>query len=381
MHRLSILILAIAALLTSAHANGGATLVGNYTSPGGNASLFDPDDFSTLGGGAPTSFDNGFLTFNTTTGRVEFNPMPYGSPTFSGYGSIVTPQSSPQSVALFNFESLNIGENVSINVVGYNPLVISSRTNLRLASNIDITPGMVGGGNLNMAPGFGHPGIQKGVPNGGAGAGHASMGEYGTGFNSGLPFTPTPRPGGSAYNYPSLNAGLFGGSTGGAEPSSVLPGEGGGAIGLIAQDTLTLAANIAVPGGAGQNGFDLFNPSSGGGSAGSVLLAAPDIDLTSTPTIDVQGGYGGSFSGATINSTGNFASFGGKGSDGRVAYIHDTMTVFGNANILGVGGGGNGTLFNGVGNLPQTLIVPEPSRALLLLGGFALALLRRRRAH
>jgi hypothetical protein len=121
------------------------------------------------------------------------------------------------------------------------------------------------------------------------------------------------------------------GGTGGTGSSSypIAGGPGGGAIYLVARNTITLTGTLTASGGGGTGGDSLAG-GGGGGAGGMIILDAPMLSIGASAAILANGGGGGAGGGTTAN--------GGNGGD---AVAVASPAVGGTAD-LSAGHGGNG---------------------------------------
>ena len=195
------------------------------------------------------------------------------------------------------------------------------------ASNVTIAVGgsfFMDGCGFTSQNGSGAGGVNSGVS---GGAGH---GGYGGGNSTN---------GGNAYD--SIQAPIQAGS-GGANYSSTLGGNGGGAL------TLNVAGSIVVNGRLSANGTaGGFN--SGGGAGGSLYLST----LTSQSSGSISG------NGIISANGGSATGRGGSGGGGRISLVYPNNNFTGQLSASGGSGtypGGAGTIFTKVSGV-QTLLV------------------------
>ena len=111
-------------------------------------------------------------------------------------------------------------------------------------------------------------------------------------------------------------------STPPCKPNNVRQGgKGGGVVRLFAEDKITLYGKVLSRGAVGQDGTKSIAAGTGGGAGGSVLLAAPSVELTGS--VDTSGAKGGP---ATYFSAscyvGKTDPRGGNGGQGRIKIVH-----------------------------------------------------------
>jgi hypothetical protein len=242
-----------------------------------------------------------------------------------------------------------------ITVIGSHPLVLAAYHDLNITpkGNLVLTspsgpPGAgandpachapVAGGNGALGSGGGAGGSFGGT-GGAGGTGDAGGAAAGT---AGAPITPIVRVIGGCKGSPGGDAGLTSGGT---------PGNGGGAVMLIAANKLTLAGTVTAGGGGGQPA--ILAGGGGGGSGGFVGLDAPSYAITGRVT--ANGGAGASGGGPALNggpgeagassvttaaAGGGAPLGGGAGGDGSIAA--QTSGLAGQGALNGGGGGGGG---------------------------------------
>jgi len=330
-------------------------------------SLFVPDQFASLG------------TLSAATGTISIDT---DALTITGFGNGVAAASQGGGVemAVFAFDSIDIGSGATVSVTGNRGLVLASKSDFTFSSALDLSGGNGSSGSGDpIAGGSGGPGAEDGVPGGlpsssppGATRGNGGFGteqpvqpveaSFGHGVGGGLQMDSGPARGGAggggAYGgaggigggYDSLGGGgavygddllteLYGGSGGGGGryPGATSyggGGGGGGAVEFIAADTLTVTGTIDVTGGRG--GYGANRIGGGGGSGGGTVLAAPTVDVAGASVL-ADGGDG------YINSGNpNNGGLGGGGGGGRVAIYANHVAGLDTATI-DVSGGLQGT--------------------------------------
>ena len=274
-------------------------------------------------------------------------------------------------VAKFSFDSVNIGDGVSISVAGDNPLHIDVVGDATINSVIDLNAStyaglsVLGGGYGGTAANHGTGPIhilgtspynsggsrQKGGNLSGSGlvAGEApGGGSYGGSggrpeLNGGTDSAGTHPISGQTYGTLNLEA-LLAGSGGGG--GSVQPGgSGAGAIKITAGGKLTIGKSIFA--NAGNGIADSTNDaakSGAGGSGGSIYLKANELEISTNALISANGGTGAP---STTTGGNNYATDGGgtgsaAGGGGRI-YLEGTSSFVNhgsatNANITANGG-------------------------------------------
>lgn len=262
-----------------------------------------------------------------------------GQPPLS-YAEIV--QSSVPTLVLA-FEDLEIAGNNTLRFIGQRPVIVVSLKDIRVFGAIDARAGAqacVGngaGGNGSSGSGWQSGGGGGGFGSAGARGGHAGSAQTGTG--------------GAVNGATGLRGGCPGGRGGN---NGDAPGSGGGAIQLVARQTLFLGGVINAPGEGGPGG-GAFQAGGGGGSGGAIFLEAERL-IATNGVLACNGGGGGQ---QTVNNRGDdgqasanpapgggaggvIAGQGGNGAAGTTA-----ATAGGDASALNFGGGGGG----GVGRI------------------------------
>ena len=330
-------------------------------SPAARAQVLDPAAYTSDGA---LSLASGAYTLDTD------------ALTFSGYSGVLS-----NGIAVFDFSSINVGANATVNVVGSHPLALLSQSDaiFGAGSSFNLNGGAGGGsdgnqaGTAGAAGGGGYAG-DAGVPGvignpqygAGPGGGYSSGGGGGGGGYGGAGGAN----GGKTYgNLPAkLEGGSGGGGGGGATVGSsgvtyfngAGGGGGGGAIEINALGTLTLSGNLSVIGGnGGSKGGNGSQPgaSGGGGAGGGVLMQGNRVILTASGQINAYGGSAG------FNP--NPYQFSGGGGGGRITIQTVDPNGFSSAAILNVAGGYTPVPFLGS---------PQPSGAgVITINGAVLA--------
>lgn len=247
----------------------------------------------------------------------------------------------------------DIHVNVRISAIGSHPLVLAAfhDLNINQSGSLVLTSphdGSSGAGANDPACKFPGPGGDGDVNVGGGGGGGGSFGGQGGigGDPSGVasnPIVPLVRVTGGCKGSP---GGTDGSAFGG------LPGSGGGAVMLIAANTLTIAGDVTAGGGGGLPAPNHAG-GGGGGSGGFVGLDAMKYSISGTGRVTANGGGGGAGGGGSIlglpgddgnplkeAAGGNAAGGGGDGGYGSFSSIRDGRR--GDAAPYGGGGGGGG---------------------------------------
>lgn len=300
---------------------------------GGVALGFDPEVFTAIG--AITS-DTETLTFDTDSLNLSGG--------FSGKGELVENQDG-SFIALFAF--LDVDLTTQPIIIGTRPLMLVSQGSLRLAADLLLAGGngthtvqgngVAGGANGGDANRSETPGnLLDGQGIGGSPGnttGNEDSASGGGGFGGrGGDATVS---GGTIYGDRFLSS-LTGGSGAGGTRNKG-GGAGGGGIGLVAagQLEITSSSTIDVRGGNGSSSSAQFT--SGGGSGGAILLSASSVLINGTLIAD--GGDGGHGIGGQLN--------GGGGGGGRVAVFYQRSLDVAGASVSVVGGEPRGSNFTG----------------------------------
>lgn len=267
----------------------------------------------------------------------------------------VETQSDGTEVAVYVARSMTIQAGQNLTVTGSRPFVFVALNTISifgtLNANATFDVAVAGGQAQKNADtqGGGFGGGGAGTPTAAGGGGSYC----GIGGPSGAESGP-PANGGATYGNPQIIP-LVGGSSGGAGDGYA--GSGGGAIQLVAGQSITIAPAGLIQVGAGGGGFGGISgqEANGGGSGGSILLESLVVTMNGTLASNGGGGGAGSSSGdpgganATPNATpaagGNSTAGPSSGGDGSGASAIDgTAGSFSAGNSAGGGGGGAGRI-------------------------------------
>jgi hypothetical protein len=291
-------------------------------------------------------------TFNTDTGTVigTGTQLTCATPT-SGGG----PGGNGYCVLAANTITIN----QSLRAIGTKPLVLVAVDSISVPMSIDVSSHRMGpidslGAGADPATGCGNgtpPSSAMGTSGGGAGG--SSMGPGGSGGNGG---GVNGGVGGVHAGSPGFGTVLRGGCPGqdGAGVGHGARGHGGGAVFLIAGNSITVGGmiNAGGEGGAGATGAN----DGGGGAGAGGLIGFDAMTITGTGTLIANGGGGGEggSSGGTKGNPGDDASStsaaaggtggsnsGGDGGAGSAGAAGGTG-VIGQDGTAGGGGGGGG---------------------------------------
>ncbi len=218
---------------------------------------------------------DGQCTFDTDAGSVDCD-----SDEAIQFHVVTQSDANRTEVGVFVAESLTIGPDAVVTVVGTRPIAIVTRGEILIQGSLQAIPNLQTGN----GGGFSSPSITAadlsgkgpgggGAPTGNVGGGGGAYCGKGGNTNGGQPY-------GNAAIFP-----LMGGSSGAVTGN--FAGPGGGAVQLVSGSSITLAplAKINVGGGGGEW------LGGGGGSGGAVLLEAPTVTVQGV--IAANGGSGG----------------------------------------------------------------------------------------
>ena len=231
-------------------------------------------------------------------------------------GSLMSTDSG-RHVAIFSFEDINLGTDVTVNFTGNYPVALLSRNNIRLDGKLLLNGadgdtkskrfGGINGGEGSTGGAAGGYGGSKAKPGEGPGGGKvtgggASHATYGAFANNNS--SPSGEPGDAVYNLSASTIDMIGGSGGAGGQKDLWVGSGGaggGALQLRASNAVVLGENarVSMDGGDGGNA----DAGGGGGSGGTLIVKA--MNITHAGTISARGGNGG-------NKKGEVDSFSGE---------------------------------------------------------------------
>jgi hypothetical protein len=243
---------------------------------------------------------------------------------------------------VYVLKSLIIEQTAALRLTGPNPIILAVLTTVQIQGQLLVNgsastagPGGFASG-PNPGPGAGQPALGAADPN--ASAGGASF--CGLGGTGGAP-SGNVAMAGMTYGNATITP-LVGGSAGGAGDSQ---SAGGGAIQIVAGQSITLTAYAAInAGGGGGVNIDDY---AGGGSGGAILLEAPTVTIGGNLGANGGGGMSGFASGADATANATAAAggspYGGAGSAGTTINGANGTASTG-ANAVGGGGGGAGRI-------------------------------------
>lgn len=237
-----------------------------------------------------------------------------------------------------------------VRYTGKRPIVLLATTTITISNTLDVSGG--GAGAEPAACNDGNNGNDDTSNGSSAGAGGGGGGGFGTGGGGGGSSDASGGSGGGSTALTAIRGGCKGGNGGtSSDGSGGAAGAGGGAIYLIAGQSISVPGTIKANGQRGRGG----SRKAGGGGAGSGGLIGFDAPtVTVAGTAFANGGGGGE--GGDTNASGrdgfdpsmyNQAAFGGNGgalnggNGGNGAYLM-TGANGGNGAGNGAGGGGGG---------------------------------------
>jgi hypothetical protein len=250
------------------------------------------------------------------------------------------------TLAVFAMKSLVIEQSAQVAVHGSRPLVILALDTIEVRGGLDATATREarGGGFAQTPTGKGgSPGGGAATRNFSAGGGGAFCGKGGSGGFA--TDDPPASKGGTPFGNAELVP-LFGGAAGGGAPNDLDGGAGGGAIELVAGNSILIGSGgyVSVGGGGGAaNG-------GGAGSGGAVLIEAPSVTVNGV--IAANGGGGAIYNGGASGQPGQpddttalgSTSTAGHGSAGETIDGGDGSNDDVSRNSSGGGGGGAGRI-------------------------------------
>jgi hypothetical protein len=293
-------------------------------------------DGATTGPDAVFASSTMLLTFNTDTGDVTHDGVPFTVP------SVVHNQGAGvPTIRVFQFKSLAIRTRAKI--LGSNAVAFVSRGDVEIAAPVEAAgregvpgPGAItalnavcagqtvttlfdaGTTNNPRVPGAGGGGLGTNGANGGSAAKSGfQTAAAGVGGQTAGSVTIEPLRGGCrGGNVNSADAGFANTSGGG----------GGGGLQIASRTKITITSAGVLDAGGGGGGFGRAGV--GGGSGGAILVEAPSITVDGT--LAANGGGGGCYQ--------------NNGQDGLIAYANGSLEALGaTCNVAGgVGPGGNG---------------------------------------
>ena len=298
-----------------------------------------------------------------------------GSGTLSGATTMLIESEIVADVRIVWTTGLRISPDATLRVIGGLPLVVVATGSITIEGELD------GAGRVNAMdrPAGANPaacgdlnsgGAKTGAPCSDQGASGGGGGSFGTVGGQGGGGGETrdcgvisgPVPGGSAgvavaARPMNLRGGCSGAAGGPSQSSGALAGTGGmagGAIALVARNTLAVDGTINVGGAGGGGGADRSG-GGGGGSGGMIVLEASTVTVATAGRVSANGGGGG---GGCDNNKGddgqdgrdgaNAANGGareGSGTDGGDGGAHGIAAQPAEISTRAGGGGGGGVGF------------------------------------
>jgi hypothetical protein len=282
----------------------------------------------------PCALDAPMPALHLGAGQYLYDTTLDGGKLTDGAGQVVAQsrltvmQPDNSAVAVLSVDGLAIDAGATVRVVGPKPLLVVAWSTALIDGVLDAGShiGMTSlGANANILCGGGTAGIDgsNATQNGGSGGGGGGglQGPGGHGGSGGAAPPVAGGAGGAARNVAEAHAAIHGGCPGGASGmaggiavSPATPatqargGAGGGAVWLVAHDSIAIAGSISAN-GAGGSGAQIGSVcgGGGGGSGGSVALEAPSVTISGTLTANGGGGGGG----GAVTDAGN------NGADGK----------------------------------------------------------------
>jgi hypothetical protein len=281
----------------------------------------------------------------------------------------------------------------ALTVTGTKPLVLLATDSISLptASAIDAASHRVGsiGPGSNPAACSAFPAAPSdSVTGAGGGAGGSFMSKGGSGGPGGNGATAGIAPAANASGPAVLRGGCNGqNGANNAAGSGGTSGKGGGALYLVAGNSISIAGTIIVS-GAGANGAAGAAGGGGGGGSGGMMVLHASTIISSNGRLGASGGGGGGAAGSGTGQPGLDPTFtptaqpgtggdggagngcggnGGTGGDGAYLTVAAQSGVAGNTgNVCGGGGGGGGigyirsnvAITGGVTASPAVSVVP-----------------------
>lgn len=260
-------------------------------------------------------------------------------------------QSDGTKVGVYVARTIRIEATAQLTVTGSFPIVLVALDQINIlgrliaAGKADVA--ICGGSTQTTANSKG-----GGLGGGGAGTSNAAGGggSYcGVGGAGAVETAGPAAPGGTVFGSPQISP-LIGGSSGGTSDTN--GGAGGGAIQLVAANSLTIAPTGLIHVGGGGGGFGgaaSTQEASGGGSGGAILLEAPVVTITGTLAANGGGGGEGALGNGGADASGDDqVALGGndptRGSNGGNGSAGPTLNGTAGADMMGstAGGGGGG---------------------------------------
>jgi len=274
-------------------------------------------------------------------GSYIYDTTAAGGTLFDGTGRVIVSskltltQPDQSVVAVLSIDALAVDAGATVSVIGPKPLLVVAGSTITVDGAID-AGSYVGvtdmvkhtaqtvtfGSGANQActinvGGDGTNAVSSAGSMGGGGGGFQGAGGAGArGAGASLPAGA----GGAVVAALVIRAGCPGGASGTAGPTATMPaspssqalgGAGGGAIRLVARDSITVAGSISANGAGGAGAPQSSScGGGGGGSGGYVGFEAPTVTLGAMATVTANGGGGGGGGGG--------GDAGNEGADGKI---------------------------------------------------------------
>jgi hypothetical protein len=315
------------------------------------------DDDTSLLGFTPSNFDVSSLDFSNVGDLVFADESTWqtdlgGLLGAGAYNYQVIPQPNGLSLGVFTVNSVELTSNARIHVRGVNALVIVALDSISIEGELDANS-QVQGDWTGPGGSAASDSEVKGLGAGGGGAGTLSAAGGGGGFcgvgGTGGSSETAPASAGPSYGTAELVP-LVAGSQGGSG-NLANGGAGGGAIQLVARNTIQILGTVHLGGEGGSRsaGYSMNNSqtASGGGSGGALLLESGGSVVVSG-IIAANGGGGGGYASGADASPDPIPAAGGTstsatatpGGDGAAANVIDGENGPSAAGANGGGGGG-----------------------------------------
>lgn len=252
--------------------------------------------------------------------------------------------------------TIDIEVMVTLRATGARPLILVSWENFSISGVIDVGSSAteIGAGANDTDCDSAEPG-EDDNDGGGGGGGGGFGGDGGDGADARDGSDAAGGNGGQAVTAPSFRGGCAGGDGGDGESDiGGIGGNSGGAVYLLARETLTISGSVTSGGQGGTGSQGDRSGGAGGGSGGMIGMEAANITLVSGAIIAANGGGGG---GGTNQATADpgqagqasaVAALGGAGEaspagdGGNGSAGASSVGLIGTTSNRGGGGGGGG---------------------------------------
>ncbi len=287
---------------------------------------------------------------------------------------VVVPQPNGPELCVIAGQTVTVG---MLQAVGRRPLVLIGADTITVTGTLDVSPSFMFGQNgagsdSDLCTTTGIDGAAGTTGGGGAG------GSFGTKGGDGAPAIDSTAGGVAVEPVAKLDA-IRGGCSGGDGGSSSNDGSSGGAVYLVAGNTISVMGEIYAV-GIGGFGGDYTGTNNGGGggggSGGMIALDARTVDVLGTLSANGGGGGGGAdvadgrdgqsgqrmrFSDVATGGTGPAAGRGGVGGNGAAAMTAATAGMTATASGGGGGGGGGAGVIWIHGDVTGSKMSPSPT--------------------